>query len=147
MMLSRGSCKETTTMKKIILASAALVAFATSAFADPITFKDPNGITWTVTEGGNNADISKLYMSPDAAKACPTLRVKLETSKLGPAMDKAQKFRGDQRWHIVCDRSTPPATASAAPTQQQVAPPAQRQSAPPSAPRNPDTIEARFERL
>lgn len=67
------------------------------------TFKDDAGIVWTVTTPGI-APPSKLHMSADAAKACPSLRIKLEPSKLGPKMTAEQKFRGDKRWHIVCDR-------------------------------------------
>ena len=101
-------------MKTILAATAALALTAASAIAQttPITFKDASGNVWTVTEGGNNAEVSKLHISPDAAKACPGLRVKLEASKLGPKMEKDQKFRGDKRWHIVCDRSPLPQQAA-----------------------------------
>lgn len=93
----------------IILAAAAALALTTPAFADPVTFKDSAGNVWTVTTPGIAAP-SGLHMPPDAAQACPGLRIKLEASKGGPKMSKEQKFRGDQRWHIVCDRSQPQQT-------------------------------------
>lgn len=121
------------TMTKLALTAAALLV-SVPAFADPITFKDPAGVVWTVTEGGNGADISKLYMSADAATACPGHRIKLEASKLGPAMTKDQKFRGDQRWHIVCDRTPVQQQRAAeqpvAPTQPAPVPQAQAQRLP-----------------
>ena len=69
------------------------------------TFTDQNGIVWTVTSG-DVAPPSRLIMDEEATKACPGLRVKLELSKDGPAMTKKQKFRGDKRHHIACDRTS-----------------------------------------
>lgn len=68
------------------------------------TFKDEQGLVWTVTTPGI-APPSKLHMSADAARACPSLKIKLEASKKGgPPMTAEQKFRGDKRWHVVCVR-------------------------------------------
>ena len=68
------------------------------------------GDTWTIVEGGGNAPISRLNMTPGSSKACPSLTIKLEADKptaggAKMAMTAAQKFRGDDRWHIVCVRS------------------------------------------
>lgn len=59
------------------------------------------GAIWTVVEGPPAA-ISAVHMAAGAAKACPSLKVRLEASKAGPPMTAEQKFRGDKRWHVVC---------------------------------------------
>lgn len=59
------------------------------------------GATWTIVEGPASA-VSAVHMFAGSAKACPSLKVKLEVSTKGPAQTAAQKARGDQRWHVVC---------------------------------------------
>ncbi|MBI2610848.1 hypothetical protein HYW60_02855 [Candidatus Kaiserbacteria bacterium] len=73
----------------------------------PNTFKDGAGNVWTIVSGGNGAPPSALNMAPDADKACPSRKVKLEPVKgktNAPAFTADQKFRGDKRWHIACVR-------------------------------------------
>jgi len=100
------------TKTKTLLALIAAVALTSVAQAEPRTFKDAAGNVWTITKSVKDADVSRLMISPDAAKSCPQRRVMLEASNLGPKMTKAQKFRGDVRTHIVCDRSSSPQQAA-----------------------------------
>lgn len=81
-------------------APSSVPAAATPTMAHTFEFE---GKTWTIVEGPPAA-VSAVHMVSGSAQACPSLKVRFEPvpATKGPAMTAAQKFRGDQRWHVVC---------------------------------------------
>ena len=126
-------------MKKTLsLAALAVVSLATAAFAQPVTF-DFEGDTWTITNSGNGAPVSGIHMTPGFKHFCPQLQIKLDATHKGPGLTKEQKFRGDTQWHVVCDRTAPPAAAASAQAAPRTEVPTQT---PPRVRRNPNVIDA-----
>lgn len=80
--------------------AADLTAPAPQAMVNTFEFE---GKVWTIVDGPPSA-VSAVHMTPGAEQACPSRRVKLETSDGGPEQTAAQRFRGDQRWHVLCVR-------------------------------------------
>jgi len=134
------------TLKSFALAALAATVFVTAAAADPVTFKF-EGDTWTITNKNING-VSRVDLTPGFKNACPQLRVRLEATTKGDKRTRAQKFRGDPHWHVLCDRSAPPEAATVVPdapppaTHRESAPRQRSMRRPPA-----DTMDVRFQRM
>jgi len=135
-------------MKKFLLTSAICIAALTAANAaqaqsNPNNTFEFEGQTWTITGGDwNGAPITANMMTPGFGKVCPMRAIKLVKVKNttgGPkmAMTAEQKFRGDYRTHVLCDRGYVP-HADNSPANA----PAPASTQPQPQPRHSDTIEA-----
>lgn len=97
----------------VLLASAA-PALAQAPAAQQQTQLAPNQFTfegdvWTITKGFDGHPVGNTtMMTPGFKQVCPGLRIKLERRSQnagGVPMSPEAKFRGDQRKHVVCDRT------------------------------------------
>ena len=114
-------------MKKLIFSSTmfalALAAstLATSAIAaqtaypscqlsaPPCVFPFEND-TWLLTHGGRGTPMTAVHMTPGFGAFCPQHAITLEPAKPTAggrkyAMTPDEKFRGDVRFHVMCDRT------------------------------------------
>lgn len=87
--------------------------------ARPCTFSF-EGEAWTLISGGRlGAPVSAQHMTPGFGAQCPQhaiTQVPVKATAGGPSMKmtKEQTFRGDTRWHNLCDRRAPIPNAQAA---------------------------------